>query len=333
MSSPPLTRPTTAQPLATARTVPVWRARRWWRRRRHRPPLEDESGRRSSRLSAACRRRTAPEPGDSVVGLSVDQVNRRFAAACAAAGLEGRRTSHGGRVGLAAELTVSWLSRTTGVSYRLPTEAEWDRAAAGSQAGCSDVRTGNNGTCPVGSYGSNAAGLSGHGRNLWEWTEDCWEGDCGRRVLRGAAARHILKCGGRGVRIAHMALHLDETQPHGHILVVAADDHQLIVIARDDDTTFGILHSRFHELWSLRLCTWLGKGNDPRYTPSTTFETFPFPAGLTPDVPAADYEGNACAAAITEAARVRASSIRSWSWICGGVGRVWRECTASVLFV
>ena len=54
-------------------------------------------------------------------------------------------------------------------------------------------------------------------------------------------------------------------------------DHQLIVIARDDDTTFGILHSRFHELWSLRLCTWLGKGNDPRYTPSTTFETFPVP--------------------------------------------------------
>ena len=67
-------------------------------------------------------------------------------------------------------------------------------------------------------------------------------------------------------------------------------DHQLIVIARDDDTTFGILHSRFHELWSLRLRTWLGKGNDPRYTPSTTFETFPFPAGLAPNVPAADYE-------------------------------------------
>ena len=32
---------------------------------------------------------TTPEPGDSVVGLSVDQINRRFAAACAAAGLEG----------------------------------------------------------------------------------------------------------------------------------------------------------------------------------------------------------------------------------------------------
>lgn len=59
-------------------------------------------------------------------------------------------------------------------------------------------------------------------------------------------------------------------------------DGQLVVTARADDTTFGILHSRLHELWSLRLCTWMGKGNDPRYTPTSTFETFPFPAGLTP---------------------------------------------------
>ena len=80
-------------------------------------------------------------------------------------------------------------------------------------------------------------------------------------------------------------------------------DHQLIVIARDDDTTFGILHSRFHELWSLRLCTWLGKGNDPRYTPSSTFETFPFPPGLTPNMPAADYPADPRAAAIAGAAR------------------------------
>jgi hypothetical protein len=55
-----------------------------------------------------------------------------------------------------------------------------------------------------------------------------------------------------------------------------------VAITRADDTTFGILHSRFHELWSLRMCTWLGVGNDPRYTPTTCFETFPFPHGLTP---------------------------------------------------
>ena len=66
-------------------------------------------------------------------------------------------------------------------------------------------------------------------------------------------------------------------------------DSATVAIARDDDTTFGILHSRFHEIWSLRLGTWLGKGNDPRYTPTTTFETFPFPRGLTPDILVADY--------------------------------------------
>ncbi|MDP2323454.1 MAG: class I SAM-dependent DNA methyltransferase [Gammaproteobacteria bacterium] len=57
--------------------------------------------------------------------------------------------------------------------------------------------------------------------------------------------------------------------------------HQTVIaIARADDTTFGILHSRFHELWSLRMGTSLE--DRPRYTPTTCFETFPFPAGLTP---------------------------------------------------
>ena len=32
-------------------------------------------------------------------------------------------------------------------------------------------------------------------------------------------------------------------------------DKNLIAIARDDDTSFGILHSRFHAAWSLRLGT------------------------------------------------------------------------------
>ena len=83
----------------------------------------------------------------------------------------------------------------------------------------------------------------------------------------------------------------------------ACPDSALVVIARDDDTTFGILHSRFHELWSLRLGTWLGVGNDPRYTPTTTFQTFPFPEGLSPDIPAADYANDPRAIAIAQAAR------------------------------
>ena len=78
-------------------------------------------------------------------------------------------------------------------------------------------------------------------------------------------------------------------------------DHQLIAIARDDDVTFGILHSRFHEAWSLRLGTSLE--DRPRYTPTTTFETFPFPEGLSPNIPAADYADDPRAIAIAEAAR------------------------------
>ena len=78
-------------------------------------------------------------------------------------------------------------------------------------------------------------------------------------------------------------------------------DSQLIVIARDDDVTFGILHSRFHEAWSLRLGTSLE--DRPRYTPTTTFGTFPFPDGLTPDIPAVDYADDPRAVAIADAAR------------------------------
>ncbi len=64
--------------------------------------------------------------------------------------------------------------------------------------------------------------------------------------------------------------------------VTTSPDQALITFTRADDTTLGLLHSRCHELWSLRLGTSIGVGNDPRYTPTTCFETFPFPAGLTP---------------------------------------------------
>lgn len=90
-------------------------------------------------------------------------------------------------------------------------------------------------------------------------------------------------------------------------------DTALIAIGRDDDTTFGILHSRFHELWSLRMGTFLGVGNDPRYTPSTTFETFPFPEGLTPNIPAADYADDPRAQAIAAAA-ARLNELRE-NWL------------------
>lgn len=89
-------------------------------------------------------------------------------------------------------------------------------------------------------------------------------------------------------------------------------DKNLIIIAREDDLMFGLLQSRFHEVWSLR------KGSDlqdrPRYTHTSTFATFPFPDGMTPDLPLetalAHPEAGAIAAAAAELDRLR----QSWLW-------------------
>jgi hypothetical protein len=88
-------------------------------------------------------------------------------------------------------------------------------------------------------------------------------------------------------------------------------DKNLIVIPREDDTTFGILHSKFHEVWALR------KGSDlqdrPRYTHTSTFATFPFPVGLTPNISAADYASDPRAQKIAAAA-ARLNELRE-NWL------------------
>lgn len=103
-----------------------------------------------------------------------------------------------------AKLYVAWLADTTGLPYRLPTEAEWEYAArAGSDAlypwgnsphlGCRWVnaydldsreryplawthmacRDGHAGVAPVGSLEPNAFGLYDMLGNVWEFAEDC----------------------------------------------------------------------------------------------------------------------------------------------------------------
>jgi formylglycine-generating enzyme required for sulfatase activity len=104
-----------------------------------------------------------------------------------------------------AQAYVRWLSRRTGRTYRLPSEAEWEYAArAGSQTrffwgndlsrACefanSYDRSGERlhgmrrtplacddqfgATAPVGSYSTNVFGLHDMAGNVWEWVEDCW---------------------------------------------------------------------------------------------------------------------------------------------------------------
>lgn len=87
-------------------------------------------------------------------------------------------------------------------------------------------------------------------------------------------------------------------------------DKNLIAIPREDDLMFGLLHSRFHHSWALR------KGSDledrPRYTHTTTFATFPFPEGMTPDVPVATAREMPTAKAIEEAAAELNEAREKW---------------------
>lgn len=90
-------------------------------------------------------------------------------------------------------------------------------------------------------------------------------------------------------------------------------DQRLMAICRDDNTTFGILHSKFHELWTLTTCSWHGAGNDPVYNAGSVFATFPFPEVMTPDIPAADYADDPRAQAIATAA-ARLNELRE-NWL------------------
>jgi len=137
----------------------------------------------------------------------------------------------------------------------------------------------------------------GHRKNWWIYGEARVAmrqaiAPCARFIATPRVAKHRLFCW------------LDNT---------VMPDGRLVVIGRDDETTFGILHSRFHEVWSLALGGWHGVGNDPQYTPSLGFETFPFPAGLTPNIPAADYAADPRARKIAAAA-ARLNELRE-NWL------------------
>ncbi len=81
--------------------------------------------------------------------------------------------------------------------------------------------------------------------------------------------------------------------------------NSLYVFPRDDDYFFGVLHSKLHETWSLRMGTSLE--DRPRYTPTTTFETFPFPWP-----PGAEDQSCPAHAAISAAARQLHEERQAW---------------------
>lgn len=96
-------------------------------------------------------------------------------------------------------------------------------------------------------------------------------------------------------------------------------DCQLIAIARDDDYTFGVLHSHAHEIWSLRMGTSLE--DRPRYTPTTCFETFPFP-----------HPTDVQREMIAEAARVLARQRDAWLNPVGASAAELKQRTLTALY-
>jgi type II restriction/modification system DNA methylase subunit YeeA len=82
-------------------------------------------------------------------------------------------------------------------------------------------------------------------------------------------------------------------------------DHAVFAIARADDYFFGVMHSRPHEVWGLHMGTQLE--DRPRYTPSSTFETFPFPWP-----PGREPQDSPLVKAIAEAARELVRQRDNW---------------------
>ncbi len=102
-------------------------------------------------------------------------------------------------------------------------------------------------------------------------------------------------------------------------------DHALIVFARDDDYFFGVLHSKLHGLWSLRMGTSLGP--TPRYTPTTTFQTFPFPWP-----PGKENQPSAAYQAISRAAKRLNAERHAWLNPEGVGGKALKERTLTNLY-
>ena len=85
-------------------------------------------------------------------------------------------------------------------------------------------------------------------------------------------------------------------------------DSAVVSIARDDDYFFGVLQSEIHELWARRKGTQLREAESgSRYTPTSTFETFPFPWP-----PGKEPQDDQRLTAIAEAARELVEKRDAW---------------------
>jgi formylglycine-generating enzyme required for sulfatase activity len=138
---------------------------------------------------------------------------------------------------------LPWLSKKSGQTYRLLTEAEWEYAARagtttrysfGDEFSNAKANNDKGKTVDVGQYAANAFGLHDMHGNVWEWVQDCWNadykgapnteaarttGECNQRVVRGGSffsspgsLRAAVRSGGfAGDRIRNFGFRLART--------------------------------------------------------------------------------------------------------------------------
>jgi hypothetical protein len=90
-------------------------------------------------------------------------------------------------------------------------------------------------------------------------------------------------------------------------------DKSLYVFPKAGLTTFGVLQSSFHEVWCTYFGNRIGAGNQRRYNASFVYLTFPFPEGLSPDIPVAKYAADPRAQEVAAAA-ARLNGLRE-NWL------------------
>jgi len=120
-----------------------------------------------------------------------------------------------------AQQLCAWLRERTGLALRLPTEAEWEKAARGNDgrvfpwgdtfdtARCNVRESGIGGTTPVEAYpaGASPYGVLDMAGNVWEWTQSLqapypYRPDDGRNDVEARVARRLPRILERLVRQA-----------------------------------------------------------------------------------------------------------------------------------
>ena len=102
----------------------------------------------------------------------------------------------------------------------------------------------------------------------------------GRSVEPATQVQHALAVLAVFTCKMHWRTNMQTCTVGSHVWVQATTipDDGVFIFARDDDYFFGMLHSKIHELWARGTGTQLREVESGfRYTPTTTFETFPFP--------------------------------------------------------